>query len=79
MGGECDGSAWVLSFFEQNLWGACRDCPLLDANEMPPVCQAVEGQEPPRQCPELGSYISFEGIKLYGVNKPPPKRMGWRR
>ena len=79
MGGACDGGAFVQAVFDNGLWGVCRGCNLLVERDGVMVCQALDGLEPLRNCPELDEYIQFEGIQLYGVNKPPPKKMGWRR
>lgn len=77
MGGLCDGGGFVVKFFENNIGGACRHCNCMDDNGY--ECQVESGREPPQQCPELQDVLRSEGVKLYGVNKPPPKRMGWRR
>ena len=69
MGGYCDGGGWVYTFFEEQMYGECRDCPHLVEDEMPRQCQVVEGLEPAKQCPELRAYIRYEGIKCYGKNK----------
>jgi hypothetical protein len=87
MGGRCDGGAYVSEVWEKNQWGECRGCILYvqreagewDAEYGSHACQVLLGQEDTRECPELADHIRFEGVKLYGVNKPPPKRMGWRR
>lgn len=87
MGGGCDGSAWVSRHFSDQMWGSCRDCPLREARTAEEthsgcheeVCQVVEGREDTRECPELADHVRFEGVQLYGVNKPPPRRAGWRR
>lgn len=80
MGGNCDGAAWVACFFEANVCGPCQGCSLFEpwSGGEEARCQVEGGQEPPRECPELADHIRFEGVKLYGVNKPPPKKMGWR-
>lgn len=82
-----NGGAWVGDYWEKNQWGGCRSCVLYEQREAGECgsdygshhCQVVEGQEETRECPELAERIRFEGVQLYGVNKPPPKRMGWRR
>lgn len=87
MGGACDGSAWVSALFSGQMWGVCRACLLRESREAgecgrdygEEVCQVVEGREDNRECPELADHIRYEGVRLYGVNKPPPKRAGWRR
>ena len=87
MGGQCDGGAYVSEVWENGQWGACRSCILYEQREAGEcgldygghVCQALDGREALHECPELADRIRFEGVKLYGVNKPPPKKMGWRR
>lgn len=80
MGGACDGGAWVSRFWENNMWSACRDCLFHEEREDGErACQVVEGREEARECPELAEYIAFEGVQLYGENKPPPRKQGWRR
>lgn len=87
MGGDCNGGAYVHEVWEKNQWGECRSCILYvqreagewDSEYGSHACQVLLGQEETRECPELADRIRFEGVQLYGVNKPPPKRMGWRR
>lgn len=87
MGGQCNGGAYVSEVWEKNRWGGCRSCVLFEQREAgecgsdypEDVCQVLDGREDTRECPELADHIRYEGVKLYGVNKPPPKRMGWRR
>lgn len=87
MGGECDGGAVVADYWENQQWGGCRDCVLREQREVndcggdtiETVCQVLVGQEELRECPALIEKIAYEGTRLYGVNKPPPRRMGWRR
>lgn len=71
MGGRCNGGAFVHAFFEQQMWGTCRDCIHRNYSEEEGriECAAVEGIEPPSECPELQDHIRFNGIRLYGVNK----------
>lgn len=75
MGGLCNGGHIVSKTFEEQMWGACKDCHLRVYDEDRGVieCQALEGQEELRECPELADVIRFEGIKLYGVNRPPER------
>lgn len=87
MGGRCDGGAWVAAYWEKQQWGGCRGCILKDqraatecgGDYVEEVCQALVGQEAVRECPALIEYVAHEEVRLYGVNKPPPRRMGWRR
>lgn len=76
MGGACDGGGFVDKLFNEQMWGTCRDCMLsvYVEEEGAQLCQVLTGQEPTRECPELADLIRYEGIKLYGVNKPPEKR-----
>lgn len=82
MGGNCEGGAFVAKLFADQIWGKCRDCPLRvepDAGEEGEIhCQVLCGQEPSLQCPELLDFIRYEGIKLYGVNRPPEKKTSLR-
>lgn len=87
MGGLCDGAAYVSEVWEKQQWGGCRGC-VFYAQRGPEewddgyglhTCQVLLGQEEVRECPELADHIHYEGVRLYGVNKPPLKRMGWRR
>lgn len=79
MGGECDGAAFVEEVFEGKKWASCRDCMLRETTEEEGHrCQVVDGREPPRECPDLQEFVLFERIRLYGVNKPPEKKRGWR-
>lgn len=84
MGGVCDGQAFVATIFERTHGGGpCKDCYLCETEEtaygQERLCAVVQGREPAMQCPELVEHIAFEGTKLYGVNKPIPKKLGWRR
>lgn len=80
MGGNCDGGHVVSKTFDEQMWGDCRDCHLRVYDEERGVveCQALTGQEEVRECPALADVIRFEGIRLYGVNKPPEKRSSLR-
>jgi hypothetical protein len=74
LGGACNGGAFVDAYFETNIYGDCRDCPLIETDDEGVVrCQVLNGQEPALQCPALIEYVRFEGIKLYGENKPPER------
>lgn len=81
MGGDCNGGAFVSSLWERTCGGGeCRGCPLIDeGGDGERICQVVAGIEEIMQCPELADAVRFEGVKLYGVNRPPEKKMGWRR
>lgn len=88
MGGACNGGAFVQRTWESNYGGgSCRGCPnasLGGDSESAAIkvglhCQALEGIEALRTCQELDEHIRHHGVKLYGVNKPPAKKMGWRR
>lgn len=81
MGGRCDGGAFVHDVFTQHQWSKCRGCMQLEyvPEHGENRCQSLDGREELMACPELQEHVAFEGIQLYGVNKPPPKRMGWRR
>lgn len=76
MGGACDGAYVVAETFEKQKWADCRDCPLYEVDHERGVieCQALEGREELRECPALIDVIRHEGVKLYGVNRPPEKR-----
>lgn len=56
--------------------GSCRGCNLFVLNEEDGsmVCEVLDGREALHQCPALAEFVMFEGIKLYGVNKPPERR-----
>jgi hypothetical protein len=75
MGGRCDGGAFVDKLFAEQMYGACRDCMFREyvEEEGAMLCQVLQGRETTMQCPELESFVSHEGIKLYGVNRPPKK------
>jgi hypothetical protein len=74
LGGACKGGAFVEATFEREMYGACRDCPLIDTDEEGVIrCQVLDGAEPTMQCPALIEHVRFEGIKLYGENKPPER------
>jgi hypothetical protein len=87
MGGDCDGGAYVSEVWENNQWGSCRGCVFYAQREDGEWgsdggshhCEVMDGRDELRECPELADHIRYEGVKLYGVNKPPPKRQGWRR
>jgi hypothetical protein len=81
MGGECNGTAWVYRCWEKEMWGACRGCVFADRDDDTGEmrCQVVEGRDRALECPELAQLVQYEGVRLYGVNKPPPKKLGWRR
>lgn len=79
IGGRCDGGWLVGETFDKGPHGPCRGCHYLVESDGEMRCQVMDGQEPARECPVLSEFIGFEGIQLYGVNKPPPKKMGWRR
>ena len=70
MGGLCNGATFVVDFFEREIFGECRDCHLRVETEDGVECQALQGLEPPTQCPALQEHIRYHGIKLYGENKP---------
>jgi hypothetical protein len=59
MGGKCTGHTWVVEFWEQR-YGSneCADC----INFSNGVCEVVEEQEPPLQCPELVDMLAYEGV-----------------
>lgn len=75
MGGCCDGAAVVSAYFEAQTWGECMDCSLREVDDETGEirCQALEGREELRECPELESHIRHHDIKLYGVNRPPER------
>lgn len=73
LGGACKGRAFIADTFERELHGACRDCAYREAQEHDGYelrCQVLDGRDKELQCPELQEHIRFEGIRLYGVNKP---------
>ena len=70
MGGLCNGATFVVDFFEREIFGECRDCHLRVEEDFVIECQALQGLEPPMQCPALQEHIRYHGIKLYGENKP---------
>lgn len=74
MGGNCDGGSVVGKTFEREMWGDCRDCPSWEQRECEIVCAVLDGREALHECPALTEFVRFEGIKLYGVNKPPERR-----
>jgi hypothetical protein len=77
MGGRCDGSSLVAKTFESMT--ACKGCYNLEqSDEEGYTCKVLVGGESVRTCEALQEFITFEGIKLYGVNKPPPKKRGLR-
>lgn len=73
LGGRCNGGALVHDTFENQIYGACRDCMLreeIEDYDGPAIkCQVVEGREDPQECPELQEHIRVNEIKLYGANK----------
>lgn len=75
MGGRCDGGAFVADTFENQKWGACRDCTMCEfvPEEGENRCQVLDGRDTTMQCPELAEHVRYEGIKLYGINRPPEK------
>lgn len=81
MGGRCNGGGFVAELWARTYGGGpCHGCALIaSGDDGVPFCQAVEGIEEPRECPELQSSLQFEGDLLCGVNAPPRKRLGWRR
>lgn len=76
MGGFCIGKAFVAAYFEAQQYGECRDCPLLEQTDEGFVCRALDGGEPVSQCEALQDHIRYEGIMLYGMNRPPKKGRG---
>lgn len=74
LGGACKGGAFVEETFEREMYGECRHCPLRDQDDYDVLqCQVLQGAEPALQCPALIEHVRFEGIKLYGENKPPER------
>lgn len=74
LGGACKGGAFVEATFEREMYGDCRDCPLIARDDEGVTrCQVLDGAEPALQCPALIEHVRFEGIKLYGENKPPER------
>lgn len=70
MGGRCDGGALVFQTFEEQLWGTCRGCMMLEEIDGEMKCQVVEGRDTTMRCPALQDHVGYHEIKLYGVNKP---------
>lgn len=81
MGGACDGGALVERTFEAQVWGDCRDCVHVEIDEETTErrCQVLEGREALLNCPALADTIRYEGVKLYGVNRPPERAGALRR
>lgn len=81
LGGNCTGIWLVSDTFELHAWGDCRHCALREHDEQAGslICRVLDGGEPARECEALQEYIAYEGIKLYGVNAPPKRRMGFHR
>lgn len=76
MGGFCNGRSHVATVFEKQQYGECRSCPLLEQTDEGNVCRALDGGEPVMECEALQDRIRYEGIKLYGMNRPPKKGRG---
>lgn len=73
MSGQCTGRAFIATTFEMQVYGTCRDCSLRDVQTEPEYeirCHALDGVEKTNQCEALAEFIRFEGIRLYGMNKP---------
>lgn len=78
-GGRCV-SPVLHDTWRDHMYSKCRDCILFDRNdEGIASCQAIEGLEEWHEAPCVQEHIQQHEIRLYGVNRPPPKRMGWRR
>jgi hypothetical protein len=75
MGGACNGGGFVERMFES--MAGCKGCWNLEqSDEEGYRCKVLHGGESVMTCEPLIELIQFEGIKLYGVNKPPPKKRG---
>lgn len=70
MGGDCNGAAFVGRYFDAQIYGACRQCNMREETDGEITCQALEGREELMRCDGLNEHVRFEGIKLYGVNRP---------
>lgn len=75
MGGACQGKKWVSVFWDKNQSDECRQCNnYVEDYSNGCHCDVIMGVEPPRQCPELATYLDFEEV-------PVPKnlrRKSWR-
>ena len=77
LGGNCTGEGFVVKYFEEQIFGECRDCHYRAENEDEDdwrgrgrvTCQVIDGLEPSIKCPGLMDYVNYEGIKLYGPFK----------
>jgi hypothetical protein len=77
MGGRCNGLSFIAKVFE--LCVQCKGCYNLEqSDEEGYTCKILVGGESVMTCEPLTELIAFEGVKLYGVNKPPPKKAGLR-
>lgn len=77
-GGECQ-SAVLTETWDKQMFGRCRDCRAFVMTEEGPQCQVLEGLETWFEAECIQEHVAFHGIKLYGVNKPPRKRLAGRR
>lgn len=65
-GGRCDGH-WVVrdQWFENYGGGECRNCACLNRTESETYCEVITGQEKPKACPVLESFIRRHDIIVY--------------
>jgi|GEM_PF-3083040 len=78
-GGICTSTV-LDDTWRDHQFDTCRSCPLFEEDEHGMgVCPVIEGRESWHEAPCVMEHVQFEGIKLYGINKPPEKKMGWRR
>lgn len=75
-GGACASDVATKTWAEHQA-DTCRDCRLFDRERF--ECQYLEGLESMHEAECITEHVRYHAIKLYGVNKPPEKKMTWRR
>ena len=78
-GGRCT-SPVLTETWRDRMYTECRDCIFFDRGEDGVAsCQVLEGLEDWHEAPCVQEHIQRHEIPLYGVNRPPEKKAGWRR
>jgi hypothetical protein len=73
LGGSCTGEGFVVKYFEEQIFGECRDCHYRNEEEdyddgrgRRISCEILDGLEPALKCPGLQEYVRYNDVKLYG-------------
>lgn len=78
-GGLCTSTV-LFDTWRDRQYDSCRACPMYEtSDDGMPECAVENGRETWHEAPCVMDHVRYEGIKLYGVNRPTEKKMGWRR